>query len=141
MEMRVVRADWHKDNTTIRHIRFLVFVEEMSVPLELEIDGRDPRCAHVLAFDTQGEAIGTGRIDDHGKIGRMAILSEARRQGVGSTILQELITVATERGHQEVVLNAQQSAIAFYEKQGFTTIGDPFTEAGLPHHAMTRPLG
>ena len=141
MEMRVVRADWQRDNTTIRHIRFLVFVEEMSVPLKLEIDGRDPQCAHVLAFDAQGEAIGTGRINDHGKIGRMAILNEARQKGVGSAVLQELLAVATDRGHREVVLNAQADAIPFYEKHGFATTGEPFTEAGLPHHAMVRTLG
>ena len=136
--MRIVRASWDRDNTTLRHVRYLVFVEEQSVPLDLEIDGLDPACVHVLAYDTEGSAIGTGRITPEGKIGRLAVLADHRRVGVGAAVARELLAVAAERGHQEVEADAQETAIPFWEKMGFVAQGETFMDAGIPHRKMVR---
>lgn len=138
--VRVDKADWVKDNTTIRHIRYLVFVEEQQVPLDLDFDGRDPVCTHVLAYDDKGQAVGTGRIQKDGKIGRMAVLREARDQGVGAAMLHKLMQIAAEEGHTEVYLDAQEQASKFYEKNGFIADGDVFMDAGIPHRRMRRKL-
>ena len=136
----VARADWLKDNTTIRHIRYLVFVEEQKVPLELDFDGRDPSCTHVLGFDHNGVAVATGRIQQDGKIGRMAVLPEARRKGRGGAMLEELMAVAREAGLSSVFLDAQATAIKFYESRGFQAEGETFLDAGIEHRRMTREL-
>lgn len=137
---RVVQADWLKDNTAIRHIRYLVFVEEQQVPLELDFDGRDPMCTHVLAYEDKGIAVGTGRIQDDGKIGRMAVLREYRGQGYGKSMLEMLMNIARERGLGGVYLDAQEVALQFYLRCGFTPEGDTFMDAGIPHRRMRRQL-
>ena len=137
---RVRRAGWSRDDTQLRQIRAAVFVVEQGVPLDLEWDGIDAECAHVLAYNDDNLAIGTGRLLPDGHIGRMAVLEPWRHRGVGSALLRELMAIAKERDMQEVVLNAQIQASAFYERHGFVAEGESFLDAGIPHLRMRRPL-
>ena len=117
-------------------VRRLVFVEEQHVPEVLEWDGLDRDCAHVLAQTSTGEAIGTGRLLADGHIGRMAVVSEWRRRGVGSALLRELMAMAREAGFGEARLNAQTHALPFYLRHGFVVEGPEFADAGIPHRHM-----
>jgi predicted GNAT family N-acyltransferase len=137
--VRVIRADWGADGEAIRAVRLAVFVEEQKVPLDLEMDGRDPECAHVLALDAQG-AVGTGRLLPDGHIGRMAVLADWRGRGLGSKLLDELVQIARERGMRRVELHAQVHAIPFYQRAGFAVVSGEFMDAGIPHRTMARDL-
>ena len=134
------RADWIRDREHLRHIRETVFVHEQQVPLEMEWDELDEACVHVLALDSDGVPIGTGRLLPDGHVGRMAVLPVWRGQGVGGALLSELTRIARERGFTEVILNAQVQAIAFYARHGFSAEGTQFLEAGIPHQTMRRRL-
>lgn len=124
----------------LRAIRKTVFVEEQSVPEELEWDGIDERCLHVLAATGAGEAIGTGRLLPDGHIGRMAVVPQWRRRGVGGMLLAELLAAAREQQHQAVELSAQIHAIGFYRRFGFEVVSGEYMDAGIPHRAMRLAL-
>lgn len=132
----VEAADWHRDLEALRGIRTIVFVHEQRVPVEEEWDALDPECEHVLARDTAGTPIGTGRLTPQRKIGRMAVLAAWRSRGVGGAMLSHLIGRARMRGWPEVRLHAQVSALAFYRRHGFVTCGENFMEAGIEHKPM-----
>lgn len=121
-------------------VRGQVFIDEQGVPPELERDADDPVCAHVLARDAAGRAVGTGRISPSGRIGRMAVLREWRGRGVGAAMLHGLIGQARAEGLAEVSLHAQAPAIPFYARHGFIVDGERFQEAGIEHQAMRLPL-
>jgi predicted GNAT family N-acyltransferase len=131
---------WGADRPALQAVRREVFVVEQQVPEEQEWDDDDLVSVHVLATRNR-EPVGTGRLSPAGKIGRIAVLSELRGQGVGSRILALLVREASHRGLLEVHLNAQVQAIAFYEKHGFEAQGEEFMEAGIPHCRMHRNLG
>lgn len=139
-DFRVREADWVLDGAALRTIRESVFVHEQGVPLELEWDGLDFDCLHLLAETSDGAPVGTGRLLPDGHIGRMAVLPQWRGRGVGRTLLRGLIDAARRRGVARVILNAQTYAMAFYEKAGFEAVGAEFLEAGIPHRRMTLPL-
>ncbi|MCS6945945.1 MAG: GNAT family N-acetyltransferase [Sutterellaceae bacterium] len=139
-DVRIELGDWPRLRAEAEQIRFEVFVREQKVPAEIEIDADDPRSLHALARDAGGRAVGTGRLLPDGRIGRMAVRAEARGHGVGSAILQALIEAARQRGVREVVLHAQQHAVAFYTRHGFVAEGEPFEEAGIAHQLMRRRL-
>ena len=138
--MHVRTADFDVDYADIRRIRVEVFVEEQGVPEELELDDRDAACTHVLAFDDTGAVVGTGRIDADGKIGRVAVRAGARRTGVGLAMMDLLHQIARERGLAEVWCHAQVGAIPFYERLGYTQLGEVFLEAGIEHVEMRKRM-
>ena len=133
-------ADWTRDGAALRSIRTRVFVVEQGVPETLEWDDVDPRCAHALACDGDGNPIGCGRLLPDGHIGRVAVLAPWRGRGVGGALLSLLVDLAHEKGHRRAILNAQKDAVPFYARYGFIVTGDEFEEAGIAHRIMERTL-
>ena len=134
-------ANWQDDALALSAIRETVFILEQQVPVELEWDGLDADCLHVLAADAAGNPIGTARLLPDGHIGRMAVLKEWRGRGVGSALLRVLLKEVKKRQQpQQAVLNAQTYAAGFYAKFGFQTMGEEFMDAGIPHVKMVLPL-
>ena len=136
--VRVV--EWAEAQRDIRSIRKAVFIEEQGVPAELDLDDLDRDCLHVLACDEQGQPIGTARMREDGKIGRMAVLKPRRGRGVGRALLQALLKEAGRRRLSLVYLASQIQEIGFYEKHGFQITGDIFLDASIPHRNMTLKL-
>ena len=129
-------VDWHEYAEPLSALRHQVFVIEQDVPVELEIDGEDDAACHVAALIDNNQVIGTGRMLASGKIGRMAVRSDMRCQGVGRAVLDALINEARTQGLAGVSLGAQLSAIAFYQRAGFSCQGDVFIDAGIDHRQM-----
>jgi len=136
----IVDANWKNLMKEIKEIRFQVFVREQGVPPELEVDGSDPLCLHVLAEIPGKGFIGTARLLPDGHIGRVAVLAEYRRKGIGREMVLHLIQLARSLRHRQVMLNAQESALEFYSRMGFIQEGDRFFDAGIPHFLMRMDL-
>ena len=137
---QIETIDYATGLAELRAVRETVFVREQQVPLEEEWDALDPLSRHVLARDTAGLPIGTGRLTPEHRIGRMAVLADWRGQGVGEAMLATLIAEARKQGWPAVSLNAQVSAETFYARQGFIPEGERFMEAGIEHQSMRRAL-
>jgi predicted GNAT family N-acyltransferase len=134
-------ADYAADESTLRTIRFAVFVDEQGVPPDIEMDERDACCVHLLAF-LDGEPVATARIDleQAGKIGRLAVRAHCRRQGIGRALMARCHEIARANGLDSVWCNAQVAAVAFYESLGYRGAGALFDEAGIEHRRMTKTL-
>lgn len=139
-------------------IRFEVFVDEQGVDPAAERDAldTDPRTFHSLVVDDEGIPLATGRLlaphTDlfHGEggfgamdpalphIGRVAVRKVARGTGAGSALMLELEAQALARhgagGSVRVELSAQDQAMPFYEKLGYTPYGPEYLDEGMPHH-------
>ena len=131
-------------------IREVVFIEEQSVPEDMERDEDDQHAYHLLAMD-KGHAIGTGRLvtltepppgetGQWGRVGRMAVLQAYRKSGVGSRLLTMLQDEARKRGFAGIMLHAQLTAMEFYKRHGYEPHGAVFEEAGMPHLEMKKKL-
>ena len=129
-------ANYAVDFEDMRHVRNFVFVIEQHISPELEFDDLDRLCHHIIVRDLNSRPIATGRLSPEGKIGRMAVLPEWRGQGVGKSLLRVLIEKARNLGLTSITANAQVSALGFYAKQGFATVGEVFMEADIPHQAI-----
>ncbi|MCK4834433.1 MAG: GNAT family N-acetyltransferase [Gammaproteobacteria bacterium] len=136
-EIRI--ADWKTEKDSLKQIRQTVFIEEQKVPVELEWDEFDDSSTHFIAT-LEGQHIACARLKPDGQIGRMAVLAEHRNQGAGSKLLQFILRTAGRQKTCNVYLHAQVSAVLFYEKHGFTTTGDIFYEANIPHREMLRKI-
>jgi len=149
VEVRLVTTgDEMRDALSVRR---RVFIEEQRVPEDEEIDGhdRDPAlvtdCLHVIAYEA-GVPVATGRLlldgpaEENAHIGRVAVLAERRRQGLGREVMTALQELARQRGLPGITLAAQTHAIGFYEALGYVVRGDVFLDAGIEHRWMDLAL-
>lgn len=132
---QVVFCKFHDYEREITSIRETVFVKEQNVPKELELDGLDTECDHVLV-KCRSEFVATGRMQKDGHIGRVAVLKNFRGKGLGKEIILSLIEVAKSKGLGKVYLGAQLTAKKFYQKLGFKQYGEIFLDAGIKHIMM-----
>jgi predicted GNAT family N-acyltransferase len=71
----------------------------------------------------------------------MATADSVRGQGVGSLLLDAGLELGRERGAQVAWCNARTSALGFYQRHGFTSVGPEFVvEHAGAHYRMWRPL-
>ena len=143
MHHTITSVQTPEDLNACYDIRKAVFVAEQAVPLELELDEYDDIAVHFLLRDAHQTPLATARLlDKHGraKIGRVAVVKDARGQGLGLTLMQFVMDEAKRRGFTEAVLDSQTYAIPFYERLGFVAEGEEFDDAGIPHFLMRRML-
>lgn len=123
-------------------IRLAVFWEEQG--FVKEFDEVDNVATHLVAFEGE-TAVGTCRYyktDTAGEyvIGRIAVLRALRGQGLGGTLVREAEAQIKARGGKRVHIGAQVQAIPFYEKIGYTPVGDRYMDEHIPHQGMEKQL-
>lgn len=124
-------------------VRTLVFELEQQVANDLEIDEHEDACRHILGMDDDNPiAAARWRVYQPGvaKIERVAILKPWRGRNLGTALMQATISDIKHAAPElkTLRLEAQDGAIAFYEKIGFAVVGNGFLQANIPHHAMER---
>ena len=142
------------DRDAVFAVRYQVFVDEQSVPEELEYDELDLAADHFLAL-LDGVPAGAGRlvvIDSApdarlgqetkatGILGRLAVGKAARGLGLGKLLVHAIEQRATECGLAAVELHAQTHACSFYQQLGYAAYGDVFFEAAIEHISMRKEL-
>lgn len=123
-------------------IRKTVFVDEQG--FENEFDDTDGYAFHAVLFSEDNFPIACGRLySSDGKrfiIGRIAVLKQFRRMGLGEKIVTSLENKAGELGGTETELSAQVRAKGFYEKLGYSPFGEEYLDEYCPHIAMRKKL-
>jgi len=144
MSFTVRFASSTEDRDLAFALRRDVFEVEQNVPRPLDRDPYDFNADHVVAFDSSGHCIGTGRavrVDSRTcQIGRMAVAKSWRRNGVGAAVLDSLERMAALRGLREITVHSQLPAESFYRNRGYSTQGESFLEEGVPHVLMRKIL-
>jgi predicted GNAT family N-acyltransferase len=137
-------GDWLLMQHAAHVVRTAVFVHEQGIAPEDEWDADDATSLHAVLFDVNGQALGNARLlqptANVAKVGRMAVLRDARGRGFGARMLRALLSETRRRGNKEVRLSAQRTAEGFYASHGFVVAGEPFDEVGIPHVEMRLTL-
>ena len=126
-------------------VRMEVFVKEQQVPLDLEVDEFDSSweaCRHFLLLDgSKPVAAGRYRMyDEHtAKLQRIAVLASYRGHGLGRKLIELMEREISEHNISAIILDAQLSAEAFYNKLGYVTESEEtFLDAGILHVRMKK---
>lgn len=144
MKVKVIVAKNQKHFSDAFRIRTNVFIGEQHVPAHEEIDNLDAFVPILVAYEGE-KALGTARSiemkEGYVKIGRVAVLKEARRMGVGRALMLAAIDyIKQETKLKQVKLEAQLSAQGFYETLGFESYGEIFVDAGIDHISMKKNI-
>ncbi len=116
-----------------------VFVVGQKITAELEIDGLDPECVHVIGFDAEDQIVATARLfmdADPIKIGRIAVSTKLQGEGVGTELMHYVHHVMAGRAG---LMSAQAYLERWYSRLGWQRKGEVYDEAEIPHIKMVRP--
>ena len=99
----------------------------------------------LLAPHTDGIHGDTSAMDPaNPHIGRVAVLAPARGTGAGRAVMEFLEAAALARhganGAVRVELSAQDQAMPFYERLGYTAYGEAYLDEGISHHDAYKNL-
>jgi len=139
MEVNVKIVESDNEKESVISIRRIVFIQELNIPEHMEIDDNEDLAIYVLA-KIEGKNVGTARWRETNsgiKLERFAVLNQYRSYGVGSAMTKFILKQLDQS--KLIYLNAQESAISFYEKLGFDSTGSMFDEVGIAHQKMIFP--
>ncbi len=140
MQVKVVRSKKELDDAF--QVRHSVFVDEQKVPAELEIDEHENLAIHFVAYDEE-RPVAAGRfriLKETAKVERICVERSHRKTGLGQKLMDAIERHAYEQHLTKMKLNAQISAVGFYEKLGYQIISEEFMDAGIPHVTMVKEL-
>ncbi|HEY8191535.1 MAG TPA: GNAT family N-acetyltransferase [Alphaproteobacteria bacterium] len=108
-----------------------------------DIEGENHQI-HIAAIDDSGDVRGTVILkplsESLVKLRQMSVSPACQGQGCGKQLVRFAERVALERGYKLIELAARISALGFYEKLGYRTEGEKFTEVTLPTIKMVKAL-
>lgn len=74
------------------------------------------------------------------KIRQMTVASEYQGGGTGRQLLQKLESDLNQRGFTCIELDARVSVRGFYEKLGYSAVGEEFVSVSIPHLRMKKSI-
>ena len=130
--MEVRRAASLADRAGAYYVRIQAMGRKHHISLRREFDEHDtPETKYIVILDGDFP-IATARIypldADSLMIGRVVVLPEYRRQGIGTRVVAECEKWARELGFQTAVVESRENKTEFYEQMGYAETGDPMIE-------------
>ena len=109
---------------------------------EADREGEDTQRHFVVEADglLLGGVIARTRDRHLVQLRQMWIETDRAGEGLGRLLLEAVARRLEAEGIERLILHARRPVIGFYRKCGFQEEGPEFTEVGIPHRRMTRPL-
>ena len=99
---------------------------------------------HLAAFDASGRMQGilllTPVSEQEIKMRQVAIAPEQQGKGLGTALVLESEALAKSWNAEKISLHARETAVPFYLRLGYSIVGEPFEEVGIPHSKMEKRM-
>lgn len=74
------------------------------------------------------------------KLRQMCVEIDAQRTGLGRKLIEQVEPILAADGIAEIELAARVTAVPFYERLGYRSVGSSFFEVEIPHQKMVKRL-
>ena len=119
----------------------------LRIPLGLSLKNEDlsrDLVNTIFIAEQEGHVIGCvlmQEIDiDNVQLRAMAVYDDWQGKGIGRLLVTALEKLAAEQGYKRIELHSRDVAKGFYLSLGYNTCSDEFTEVGIRHVMMEKPL-
>lgn len=124
-------------------VRQTIFAVEQDCAY-LDADGKDLAAWHALGRNEQGEIMTYARLlpkgiayEGYASIGRVLSMEPVRGSGEGRRLMEFSLAQCQELWPGvSIKISAQTYLLAFYTSLGFSPVGEPYLEDGIPHVGM-----
>ena len=125
-------------------LRFNVLREPWNQPLGSEVLADEDQAIHAIAVE-DNEVLGVARMHEsaekQGQVRCVATATAAQGKGIGKAIMAYLEEQAKTKGWTEIVLEARENAVPFYQRIGYTIIAESYLLFGeIQHYRMKKAL-
>lgn len=142
MEIRLFNTEGPEYREMI-DLRMQVLLRPIGIP-ESYINAQKERSDLLVGAFEGGALIGCCVLTPHDSVliqlRQMAVRPDYQGKGVGAALVLFAERTAQEKGFKRLMMHARDAVIPFYEKCGYTIVGEPFTEVGIGHHQMQKEL-
>ncbi len=125
-------------------LRTTVLREPLGLAFSLDFLSGEFADTHLAAYSDAGELLGvlmlTHQDEESVKMRQVAVLPTHQNKGVGKALVAYSEQEARAKNYKIMRLHARETALSFYEKLDYETLGEPFLEVGLTHFAMQKNL-
>lgn len=121
--MKVIRATETWQQAGAYYVRIQGMAKKHGITLRQEFDEHDgPDTKYIVLLDEEFP-VATCRIYETDRnsvmVGRVVVLPEYRKRGLGSLVIQEAEKWVKEQGYKKIKLESRDVAVEFYEKLGY----------------------
>ncbi len=125
-------------------LRFNVLREPWNQPLGSEVLADEDQAIHAIAVE-DGKVLGVARMHEsaekQGQVRCVATATAAQGKGIGKAIMAYLEEQAKAKSWTEIVLEARENAVPFYQRIGYTIIAESYLLFGeIQHYRMKKAL-
>ena len=126
--MELLRATETWQRAGAYYVRIQAMAKKHAITLPREFDEHDtPETKYILALDGDFP-VGTARIyeldGESVMIGRVVVLPEYRRQGIGTMVVLACEAWAEEMNYAKAVVESRDNKIGFYEQMDYEKVGE-----------------
>ena len=143
-ELQIKMIDYHsKDYSQEQELRDRVLRKPLGMSLYNENMEAEQHDVHIGAFIDgilAGVLILTKINAAEIKMRQVAVDEASRKRHIGTEMVLFAEVYAKKNGYSTMLLNARKTAVGFYEKLGYETIGEEFLEINIPHFKMRKCL-
>jgi predicted GNAT family N-acyltransferase len=141
-EIRLIdtQSNYYKDVVMLRH-------DVLRKPIGLSIsqeDIEDDKNQYIIISLDNEEVVGCLFIkivsQENVKFRQMAIAENDQHKGIGRAIISFAENFCQLNKYKIIELHARKTALEFYQKQNYQSIGEEFNEVGIPHFKMLKTL-
>lgn len=140
--MKIIEPSTAGELQRYYELRWKILREPWNQPRGSEQDELEHSSRHVMVVDSNRAVIAVGRLHFNSireaQIRYMAVAVEQQRKGVGTRLMAALEQRAVELGAACVVIDARESALRFYRKQGYEPQGPGHTLFNSIAHVKMR---
>lgn len=127
-----------------RALRDTLLRQPLGITMDAEAADWDDGTRHFGLFDEADDLVAcvlaSPLPDGSVRIRQMAVSPTRQSSGLGRRLMREAEAELRRSGVQSLSLHARDTAIGFYEKLGYSRVGDIYLELGIPHQLMGKEL-
>ena len=142
--LKIIRATETWQQAGAYYVRIQAMARKHHISLRQEFDDHDsPETEYIVVTD-QDFPVATARMYPIDRttmmIGRVVVLPEYRRRGIGTMVVRECELWAREKFCSKTVVESRDNKVGFYEAMGYKTAGEMTDRGTFPCIRMEKNL-